>query len=66
AQAFLQRESVEIAGPEGWRLARYRGLPLGWLKVMKRRSNNYYPQTWRLRQVPAPPYTLASAHWPER
>jgi NOL1/NOP2/fmu family ribosome biogenesis protein len=37
------------AGGEGWVLARYNGLGLGWLKHAGNRMNNYYPRNWRIR-----------------
>ena len=52
ALSFLRRESLPV--PEdsvsGWHLAMYRGLPLGWLKNIGSRMNNYHPKEWRIRQ----------------
>lgn len=31
-----------------WCLVRYKGLPLGWVKGMQNRMNNYYPKNWRI------------------
>lgn len=36
----------------GWALATYRGWGLGWMKVLKQRINNYYPNEWRIRRDP--------------
>jgi 16S rRNA C967 or C1407 C5-methylase (RsmB/RsmF family)/NOL1/NOP2/fmu family ribosome biogenesis protein len=50
AQQFLKKES--IAGTpqrKGFELVRYRGLPLGFIKNLGVRSNNLYPQEWRIR-----------------
>jgi len=33
---------------KGWTLASYCGLPLGWMKVLPNRINNYYPAEWRI------------------
>ncbi|MEO1448803.1 MAG: rRNA methyltransferase [Bacteroidota bacterium] len=49
ALRFLRRESIGATGARGWRLAHFAGQPLGWLKWMGNRSNNYYPQNWRIR-----------------
>ncbi|SEL43438.1 methyltransferase RsmF C-terminal domain-like protein [Parapedobacter koreensis] len=35
-------------GPKGWALASYKGTPLGWVKVLPARINNYYPKEWRI------------------
>ena len=32
----------------GWTLMKYRGLGLGWVKLMGNRVNNYYPKEWRI------------------
>jgi NOL1/NOP2/fmu family ribosome biogenesis protein len=46
---FLKKEQVEFPGaPNGWTLVRYQGLNLGWVKIMDRRTNNYYPKEWRI------------------
>lgn len=34
----------------GWQLIRYEGIPLGWIKILQGRTNNYYPAEWRLRK----------------
>ena len=36
----------------GWARATYRGSGLGWMKVLKQRINNYYPNEWRIRRDP--------------
>ena len=49
---FLRREALAAlpTGLEkGYVLARYRGLPLGFLKHLGNRANNLYPQEWRIR-----------------
>src|SRR5205085_2427535 len=33
---------------KGWIILRYKGLALGWIKVLPNRINNYYPQRWRI------------------
>jgi 16S rRNA C967 or C1407 C5-methylase (RsmB/RsmF family)/NOL1/NOP2/fmu family ribosome biogenesis protein len=50
ALRFLKRENMGIQ-PElnGWLLARYEGLNLGWMKIIGDRINNYLPREWRIR-----------------
>ncbi len=46
---FLRRK--EWSGddlPKGWTLACFQGLPIGWIKVLPNRINNYYPAEWRI------------------
>lgn len=33
---------------KGWMLASYRSAPLGWIKAISGRINNYYPKDWRI------------------
>ena len=51
ALKFLRKEvwRPEHSLEPGWRLVRYEGLNLGWVKVLKDRLNNYYPKEWRIR-----------------
>ncbi len=35
--------------PMGWVLLTYQTLPLGWIKNLGNRVNNYYPKEWRIR-----------------
>ena len=49
ALVYLRREEIRLDHfPVGWVLVKYQGLPLGWVKVMTHRINNYYPQHWRI------------------
>jgi 16S rRNA C967 or C1407 C5-methylase (RsmB/RsmF family)/NOL1/NOP2/fmu family ribosome biogenesis protein len=54
ALRYLKKDTVEMPGtPQGWTLARFQGLNLGWAKVLPGRVNNYYPREWRiLMQIP--------------
>lgn len=51
---FLRKEELpgegfgNIAAGE-WALPSYCGLPLGWVKSVGNRLNNYYPKEWRIR-----------------
>lgn len=49
AISFLRKDSLDISFSEkGWVLTSYKGIPLGWLKAIQGRSNNYYPKNWRI------------------
>lgn len=50
ALLYLKKEAFEL--PEhknGWALVTYGNLPLGWVKVIGDRVNNYLPVEWRIR-----------------
>lgn len=32
----------------GWALIQYQSIPLGWIKILQNRINNYYPKEWRI------------------
>ncbi|MCB0534159.1 MAG: RNA methyltransferase [Lewinellaceae bacterium] len=57
ALRFLKKEIFDLpagAPAKGWALARYRGLNLGWLKVVPGRWNNYLPAERRIRmEIPS-------------
>lgn len=47
---FLRKNDQEIPDlPIGWVLMNYQNLPLGWVKNLGNRLNNYYPKEWRIR-----------------
>ncbi len=49
ALQFLRRAELELdIHTKGWVLIRYLGLPIGWVKSMPGRMNNYYPKEWRI------------------
>jgi NOL1/NOP2/fmu family ribosome biogenesis protein len=50
ALKYLKREDpgVENAG-KGWKVIRYQGLPLGWVKCLGNRMNNNLPKHWKIR-----------------
>ena len=50
ALAYLKKEyfPTELNNP-GWLLFTYHNFPLGWVKVLHKRINNYYPKEWRIR-----------------
>lgn len=47
---YLKKEDPKLEEiPAGWALVKYQGLPMGWVKGLKNRINNYYPKEWRIR-----------------
>ncbi|MEN9685248.1 MAG: hypothetical protein RLZZ28_1034 [Bacteroidota bacterium] len=49
ALQYLKRKELAISGAKmGWNLVFYGGLPLGWVKILPNRLNNYYPAEWRI------------------
>jgi 16S rRNA C967 or C1407 C5-methylase (RsmB/RsmF family)/NOL1/NOP2/fmu family ribosome biogenesis protein len=48
---FLKKESptLDEIPKQGWYLARYEGLNLGWMKVLNHRINNYLPKDFKIR-----------------
>ena len=45
---YLRRKELVLEAEKGWVLVCYCGLPLGWIKVLPNRINNYYPAEWRI------------------
>jgi 16S rRNA C967 or C1407 C5-methylase (RsmB/RsmF family)/NOL1/NOP2/fmu family ribosome biogenesis protein len=51
ALRYLRGEPVEFEkNARGWRIIKYMGHRLGWVKLVGSRMNNYYPKSWRIRQ----------------
>ncbi len=49
ALQYLRRNEITIDTPlKGWALITHRNLPLGWIKILPNRINNYYPKEWRI------------------
>lgn len=49
ALTYLKRIDFNIdTSITGWALVCYENLPLGWVKVLPKRLNNYYPKEWRI------------------
>ena len=47
---YFKKENLVLPhAPGGWLLARHQGLPLGWMKNLGNRINNYLPKDWRIR-----------------
>jgi len=50
AISFLRKESIVLPeSPRGYVLICYKGQALGWVKNLGNRTNNLYPQEWRIR-----------------
>ncbi|QNA46014.1 methyltransferase RsmF C-terminal domain-like protein [Lacibacter sediminis] len=46
---YLRKNEITIEIPhKGWALATYNEHPLGWMKLLGNRINNYYPKEWRI------------------
>lgn len=49
ALQYLRRQEFNLAeGKQGWSVLSHEGLPLGWVKILSNRVNNYYPKDWRI------------------
>jgi 16S rRNA C967 or C1407 C5-methylase (RsmB/RsmF family)/NOL1/NOP2/fmu family ribosome biogenesis protein len=50
ALEYLRKSStLHFKSENGWVLVQYKGVPLGWVKQLGNRINNYYPAPYRLR-----------------
>jgi len=46
---YLRCENISLPGvATGWTIIKYQNFPLGWVKVLDRRVNNYFPKEWRI------------------
>jgi NOL1/NOP2/sun family putative RNA methylase len=49
ALQYLRKQEIKIDTViKGWALIKYQQLPLGWVKILPGRVNNYYPKEWRI------------------
>lgn len=49
ALQYLRRQDISMDTPlKGWVLLCYEQIPLGWIKILPGRINNYYPKEWRI------------------
>ena len=49
ALQYLRRNEIKLDTPlKGWALIKNRQQPLGWVKILPNRINNYYPKEWRI------------------
>lgn len=49
---YLRKNTIELPDTKtGWNLIAYKGIHLGWVKIVPNRVNNYYPIEWRIRNL---------------
>lgn len=49
ALQYLRKKEIKLESKyKGWTLSTYKNYPLGWLKFLHNRVNNYYPIHWRI------------------
>ncbi|MEO9258440.1 MAG: hypothetical protein ABI207_08660 [Crocinitomicaceae bacterium] len=46
---YLKGNSFSVNAPIGWCIITYENVPLGWIKNLGNRTNNYYPKEYRIR-----------------
>ena len=57
ALAYLKKEDIVIeSSVKGWHLVTYNKMPLGWIKNLGNRINNYYPNNYRILSKNILPY----------
>jgi 16S rRNA C967 or C1407 C5-methylase (RsmB/RsmF family)/NOL1/NOP2/fmu family ribosome biogenesis protein len=61
ALLFQKKDEIRIeSSTKGWMLVQYQGVPLGFVKNLGNRANNYFPKEWRIRmnlpELPEPWY----------
>jgi NOL1/NOP2/fmu family ribosome biogenesis protein len=50
ALLFQKKDEIRIdSATKGWLLVQYHGVPLGFVKNLGNRVNNYFPKEWRIR-----------------
>jgi len=46
---YLRLSNLDLPEcPIGWTLVKYKQVPLGWIKKLSNRINNYYPKEWKI------------------
>ena len=49
AIAFLRKDNIEVENnKKGWLMLTYKNVPIGFVKNLGDRTNNLYPQNWRI------------------
>ncbi len=49
ALQYLRRQDIRIkTAIKGWAMVTFKKMPLGWVKILPNRINNYYPKDWRI------------------
>jgi len=61
ALLFQKKDEIRVSSAtKGWLLVQYQGVPLGFVKNLGNRVNNYFPKEWRIRmtlpELPEPWY----------
>jgi NOL1/NOP2/fmu family ribosome biogenesis protein len=61
ALLFQKKDEIRIdSSAKGWMLVQYQNVPLGFVKNLGNRANNYFPKEWRIRmtlpELPQPWY----------
>jgi NOL1/NOP2/fmu family ribosome biogenesis protein len=61
ALLFQKKDEIKVQTTEkGWMVVQYQGVPLGFIKNLGTRANNYFPKEWRIRmalpELPMPWY----------
>ena len=61
ALLFQKKDEIRInSATKGWLLVQFQGVPLGFVKNLGNRANNYFPKEWRIRmalpEIPKPWY----------
>jgi 16S rRNA C967 or C1407 C5-methylase (RsmB/RsmF family)/NOL1/NOP2/fmu family ribosome biogenesis protein len=52
ALLFQKKDEIRInSSTKGWLLVQYQGVPLGFVKNLGTRANNYFPKEWRIRMA---------------
>ncbi len=49
-QYLRKKELPVLIDDKGWALCTHKNFPLGWIKILHNRVNNYYPTEWRIRK----------------
>ena len=48
ALQYLRRADLHLPTGKGWHTLTFKNIRLGWAKLLPNRSNNYYPNEWRI------------------
>jgi 16S rRNA C967 or C1407 C5-methylase (RsmB/RsmF family)/NOL1/NOP2/fmu family ribosome biogenesis protein len=49
ALRYLRRETLDAgSGQKGWSLVHYKGISMGWVKLVQGKAKNHYPLNWRI------------------
>jgi len=49
AMSYLRGEPIDLEAANGWHRVAFQEHVLGWIKVIGKRINNYYPKEWRVK-----------------